>query len=398
MLTSDQITELFFLVDEYCLLFEKNINHNLIKVCSSAAKRSRNKSCGLSKSEVITLLIAFHQSDYRTLKHFYKDYVCVHLQKEFPSLVSYNRFVELQKLAALPLFMFVMSHCIGECTGISFIDSTKVAVCKNQRIRQHGNLKTWPKEGILPLAGPQANVDMRVGGPFDVLMRSPQGEEHWVRGRIVEVTPPSRLVFDSTVTDAAGTPLFSAYTEIELTEAPGGTRIDVTQKYTVLKPGMEWMPEGAPQGWASTIEQLAAEAAAMERDALGSARSVAFGTFSLKRSYDAPVARVWKALTDQAAKQKWFGGDGAQFEPFERSMDVRPGGRERLKGRWAGGLVTTFDAVYHDVVAQERLVYSYEMHLDERKISVSLATMELVSEGAGTTLEGHRAGRVPRRL
>ena len=58
-------------------------------------------------------------------------------------------------------------------------------------------------------------------------------------------------------------------------------------------------------------------------------------------------------------------------------MDVRVGGRERLKGRWEGGVVTTFDATYHDVIPNERLVYSYEMHLDEKKISVSLATMQL---------------------
>lgn len=147
MLTSDQITELFFLIDEYCLLFDKNINQNLIRISSTSAKASRNKSCGLSNSEVITLLIAFHQSDYRTLKHFYKDYVGVHLQKDFPSLVSYNRFVELQKRAALPLFMFVMSNCIGSCTGISFIDSTKIAVCKNQRIRQHRQFKNIAQRG-----------------------------------------------------------------------------------------------------------------------------------------------------------------------------------------------------------------------------------------------------------
>ena len=147
MLTSGQITELFFLIDEYCLLFEKNINQNVVRIPLTSAKASRNKSCGLSNSEVITLLIAFHQSDYRTLKHFYKDYVCVHLQKDFPSLVSYNRFVELQKLAALPLFMFVMSNCIGDCTGISFIDSTKIAVCKNQRIHQHRQFKDIAQRG-----------------------------------------------------------------------------------------------------------------------------------------------------------------------------------------------------------------------------------------------------------
>lgn len=147
MLTSDQITELFFLVDEYCIFFDKNINQSLTRISQTSAKASRNKSCGLSNSEMITLLIAFHQSDFRTLKHFYKDYVCVHLQREFPSLVSYNRFVELQKPASLPLFMFVMSHCIGECTGISFIDSTKIAVCKNQRIHQHRQFKGIAQRG-----------------------------------------------------------------------------------------------------------------------------------------------------------------------------------------------------------------------------------------------------------
>jgi uncharacterized protein YndB with AHSA1/START domain len=68
-------------------------------------------------------------------------------------------------------------------------------------------------------------------------------------------------------------------------------------------------------------------------------------------------------------------------------MDVRSGGRERLRGRWASGTVTTFDAVYFDVVPNRRLVYGYEMHLDARKISVSLATLELAPAGAGTRLK-----------
>src|SRR4051794_30104706 len=67
-------------------------------------------------------------------------------------------------------------------------------------------------------------------------------------------------------------------------------------------------------------------------------------------------------------------------------MDVRVGGTERLKGRWEGGVTSTFDAVYHDVVPHERLVYSYTMHLDAKKISVSLATMELTAAGGKTTL------------
>lgn len=73
-------------------------------------------------------------------------------------------------------------------------------------------------------------------------------------------------------------------------------------------------------------------------------------------------------------------------------MDVRVGGTERLKGRWEGGLVSTFDATYHDVVANERLVYSYVMHLDDRKISVSLATLQLAADGARTTLKVSEQG------
>jgi len=94
---------------------------------------------------------------------------------------------------------------------------------------------------------------------------------------------------------------------------------------------------------------------------------------------------VFKALTDPAAKAKWFvGGNG--YTLLAREMDVRPGGREHVKGRQSTGVVTTFDAIYHDVVLDERIVYSYEMHLDDRKISVSLATLELKPAGTDTRL------------
>jgi uncharacterized protein YndB with AHSA1/START domain len=68
-------------------------------------------------------------------------------------------------------------------------------------------------------------------------------------------------------------------------------------------------------------------------------------------------------------------------------MDVRVGGKERLSGRWEGGMVSTFDAIYHDVVPNERLIYSYEMYLDDKKISVSLATLQLTSADGNTTLK-----------
>src|ERR1700738_1576453 len=60
--------------------------------------------------------------------------------------------------------------------------------------------------------------------------------------------------------------------------------------------------------------------------------------------------------------------------------------KRAAEGSSGGWVVSTFDATYHDVIPNERLVYSYEMHLDDKKISVSLATMQLKAEGGKTTL------------
>jgi len=239
---------------------------------------------------------------------------------------------------------------------------------------------------------PDATVRMETGGPFDVCMRSPLGEAHWVRGTFVEVTPYTRLVIDMHCTDQAGRKLFRAYTEIALADALGGTRMDVVQSYTLLDPSVAWMVAGAPDGWRSTLDKLAAEVVRMQSGSGDATRSVVHASFHLERSYGAPAARVWRALTDETAKSKWFGGTPRRWELLERHMDVRTGGTERLKGRWEGGVVSTFDAIYHDVVPQQRLVYSYVMHLNERKISVSLATLQLQAEGGRTTLQVSEQG------
>jgi uncharacterized protein YndB with AHSA1/START domain len=228
---------------------------------------------------------------------------------------------------------------------------------------------------------PEANVDMRIGGPFEVLMRSPRGEEHWARGKFVELSRFDRLVIDFTVEDPKGHALFRAFTEANFSEALGGTKLDVTQNYTVLDPDAAWMAEGAPQGWAQTLDNLSAELKRMQAPDGG--RSVVHGSFTLERTYDAPAEKVFHALSNQAAKAKWFGGPESQWRQIERSMDFRVGGRERAKGRWESGVVSTFDAIYHDFVPNERIIYTYEMHLDERKISVSLATMEIKPAGPG---------------
>ena len=93
------------------------------------------------------IIILFHGSGYRSLKHFYLEHVTKHLRHLFPELVSYNRFVELEKDVAIPLAVFIKKVLLGKCTGISFVDSTPLRVCKNQRIHIHRTFKGIAQRG-----------------------------------------------------------------------------------------------------------------------------------------------------------------------------------------------------------------------------------------------------------
>jgi len=85
----------------------------------------------------MTILIAFHQSHYRDFKAYYVQQVLKSWRSEFPTLVSYTRFVEYIPSVLVPLIVYLRTCCLGECTGISFIDSTALDVCLNQRIHCH---------------------------------------------------------------------------------------------------------------------------------------------------------------------------------------------------------------------------------------------------------------------
>jgi uncharacterized protein YndB with AHSA1/START domain len=114
-------------------------------------------------------------------------------------------------------------------------------------------------------------------------------------------------------------------------------------------------------------------------------RNITHGTFSLERTYDVAPARVYAAFATLEGKAAWFGG-GDGYTLVERIFDFREGGHERATGRWESGTVSRFDATYFDIVPEARIVYAYEMHLDDTKISVSLATIEFKPAGAGTRL------------
>jgi hypothetical protein len=135
------VLELFCDVDDFMLSFEPQL-----KASQLAEGKQRQRRGQLCPSEIMTILIHFHQSHYRNFKAYYTEYIQVYLASEFPHLVSYPRFVALIPSMLLPLLAYLQSR-YGTCTGISFIDSTALKVCDPKRIHQHRVFATDAKRG-----------------------------------------------------------------------------------------------------------------------------------------------------------------------------------------------------------------------------------------------------------
>lgn len=133
MLPTSKVIEIFYSIDEFSKVFDSSIKEKSVP----DGKLHRNKPCKMSESEVATILVLFHLGGYRCLKHFYLQYVSQHMKEDFPDLVSYTRFVELQEKISFMLVCFLKMCQLGQCTGISFVDSTKLHVCNNKRIPRH---------------------------------------------------------------------------------------------------------------------------------------------------------------------------------------------------------------------------------------------------------------------
>ena len=125
------LINLFCDVDDFCKIITSWSESRLLGRSNKPGPKPK-----LSTSEVMTIIIYFHISRYRDFKAYYTRYVMKHLRSEFPNLVSYNRFVELMPLTLLPLCLY-LDTCMGEVTGISFIDATSLPVCHNRRIERH---------------------------------------------------------------------------------------------------------------------------------------------------------------------------------------------------------------------------------------------------------------------
>lgn len=135
------LLNLFCSVDDFCQEYLPKWHQTLI----ASGEKRRVRASRLSVSEVMTIVIWFHQSGFKTFKAFY-----LHVQKfhrsDFPGLVSYNRFIELKKSCLVPLSDYLRSR-FDQATGIAFIDSTKLAVCHSKRVNRNKVFKDVAKLG-----------------------------------------------------------------------------------------------------------------------------------------------------------------------------------------------------------------------------------------------------------
>ena len=143
------VTQIFCDVDDFYREFERRCEQAIALLpCEGHPKGYQSQ---LSLSEVMTIVIAFHGSGYRTFKAFYQSKVQTDWREAFPDLVSYGRFVELMPWSFMALASFLNTRCLGKVTGISFIDSTAVAVCHVKRARAHRTFKGlagWGKSSV----------------------------------------------------------------------------------------------------------------------------------------------------------------------------------------------------------------------------------------------------------
>jgi transposase len=134
-------TELFCDVDDFCKVFQLLLEKRQI----ASGERRRQRRARLSLSEQMTIVIAFHASNYRDFKHFYLMLLLLH-RADFPGLVSYPRFVRRMPALIAPLCAYLQTR-YGENTGIAFVDSTALPVCGNKRIERNRVFAGYAKRG-----------------------------------------------------------------------------------------------------------------------------------------------------------------------------------------------------------------------------------------------------------
>lgn len=140
----DQVINTYIQIDDFCKHLEVD---EALRVSKGGKGRKQTRKPEMYLSEMLTIMVHFHQSGFREFKDYYLECVSVFLRPCFPRLVSYTRFLNLMGRLFLPLVLFQTWHQLGRCTGASFIDSTTLAVCDNKRIRNHRVFKGIAQRG-----------------------------------------------------------------------------------------------------------------------------------------------------------------------------------------------------------------------------------------------------------
>lgn len=147
MLLEHLLITSFVRIDDFCQSIKDYPIRNL-QLEDNNVKKKRLRLFCLSTSEICTIIVSFHGSGFRCFKWYYETLTSKREYRNlFPNLPSYNRFVELMQNALIPLLLYLNSCCRGKVTGISFIDSTKLAVCGNKRINSHKVFKNISATG-----------------------------------------------------------------------------------------------------------------------------------------------------------------------------------------------------------------------------------------------------------
>jgi len=114
------LVELFCHVDDFCQRFMPVYEKTILE---QQVKHRKTRECSLTTSEIMTIILYFYHSNYRDFKHYYLNYVCYHLKKDFPRLVSYHRFIELKQKVVIPMCAYLQSRQYPS-REINFVDST----------------------------------------------------------------------------------------------------------------------------------------------------------------------------------------------------------------------------------------------------------------------------------
>ncbi|MDX6770349.1 MAG: SRPBCC family protein [Elusimicrobiota bacterium] len=200
------------------------------------------------------------------------------------------------------------------------------------------------------------SMDFRVGGRYEMAMRGPDGEDFPFSGVYLEVDPPAKLAWNSEFPDM---PKGSIVTVVTFTEEGGKTRVRARQTFSALSPIAEHAIAGAKEGWNLTMDQLVVFAESEDYGGVMSAMKRAVEPESdrevvVTRVIDAPVARVWRAWTDNDEIVKWWGPHG--FSDETESREFKPGGHWRHVMVGPDGTRFANYATYKEIEPMKRIV------------------------------------------